>query len=85
MELLTVGEAAKRLHCSERTIYALCDAGKLRHARIGVGRGTLRIPADALEGYILESMRGGSTTPTPRRQPVLDPGSFRLRGEASRG
>lgn len=34
--LLTVNEVAKRLHCSARTVYRLCDAGRMpRPLRIG--------------------------------------------------
>lgn len=44
---LTVRQAAERLAVSPDTIYDLCAAGKLRHQRIGRGRGTIRIrPAD---------------------------------------
>jgi len=46
-DLLTVREAAGRLGVSSKTIYALVAAGKLRHQRVGNGRGAIRIrPAD---------------------------------------
>ena len=50
-DLLTVREAAKMLHVSVGTIYALCDSGQLAHHRLGTGRGTIRIAADALKSY----------------------------------
>lgn len=44
---LTVKQAAERLSVSPDTIYTLCASGKLRHQRIGAGKGTIRIfPAD---------------------------------------
>ena len=46
-ELLTVKQAAARLNVSTDTVYQLCEAGKLKHQRVGNGRGTIRIlPAD---------------------------------------
>ncbi len=47
----TVKQAAQKLAISQSLVYALCKAGKIRHARHGVGRGTLRISDDALEEY----------------------------------
>jgi excisionase family DNA binding protein len=53
-DLLTVKQAAERLNVSIRTVYDLCDNGRLRCQRIGVGRGTIRIrPAD-LAGCLAE-------------------------------
>jgi excisionase family DNA binding protein len=44
---LTVGEAAQHLGLSQRTVYDLVRSGRLRAARIGNGRGAIRIaPAD---------------------------------------
>lgn len=44
---LTVKQAAQKLNVSIDTIYQLCEAGKLKHQRVGSGRGTIRIkPAD---------------------------------------
>jgi excisionase family DNA binding protein len=51
MKTFSVAEAAKELGVSPGTVYALCAGRKLRHERIGLGRGTIRIPADALEEY----------------------------------
>jgi excisionase family DNA binding protein len=47
---LKVREAAKELGgVSESLVYGLCKAGRLEHIRVGVGRGTIRIPRAAVE------------------------------------
>ena len=50
--LLTVKEAAPRLRLSPTSVYALCAAKKLRHQRVGVGRGKILIPPDAITEYL---------------------------------
>ena len=45
-ELLTITEAAKRIHVSRETIYAWIRAGKLKPVRIPSGR--YRIPEEQL-------------------------------------
>lgn len=50
--LLTVKEAAPRLRLSPPSVYALCAARRLRHQRVGVGRGKILIPADAIAEYL---------------------------------
>ncbi len=50
--LLTAKEAADRLRCSLSTAYALCQSGRLRHHRVGLRRGSVRIPEDAIEEYL---------------------------------
>lgn len=45
---ITVKQAAKRLGVSVSLIYALVAAGRLRHYRVGLGRGTIRIDEEAL-------------------------------------
>lgn len=47
----TVKQAAERLGVSAGLVYALCATGRLRHERHGLGRGTIRIPDDALDEY----------------------------------
>ncbi|GEM_PF-6562616 len=39
-------------------VYTLITAGKLAHVRIGVGRGTIRIPEGALEEFLARTLRG---------------------------
>lgn len=51
-ELLTVKEAAERLRLSPASVYALCSARKLRHQRVGVGRGKILVPSDAVSEYL---------------------------------
>ncbi|WP_158264859.1 helix-turn-helix domain-containing protein [Blastopirellula marina] len=48
---LTVKQAAEFLNVSPKTIYAACEAGTLRHLRIGEGRGTIRITKTDLESF----------------------------------
>lgn len=52
MKPLTVKEAAEELRCSPATVYSLCAAKKLRHVRVGVGRGKILVPADAIAEYL---------------------------------
>ena len=61
MGLLTVKAAAERLHVAVATVYHLCSALKLRHLRVGTGRGTIRIPETSLE----EFMRQATVEPRP--------------------
>jgi excisionase family DNA binding protein len=49
--VLSVKNAAALLGCSADTVYALCAARKLRHERVGLGRGRIRIPEDSIEEY----------------------------------
>ena len=49
---LTVKQAAERLNVSKWTIYDLCDSGRLRCQRVGIGRGTIRICPSDLEGCL---------------------------------
>ena len=53
-DLLTVKQAADQLNVSQRTVYDLCDKGRLRCQRIGIGRGTIRICPSDLEGCLAE-------------------------------
>jgi excisionase family DNA binding protein len=57
--MYSVRRAAEALWVSEALIYALCAAGKIRHERYGLGRGTIRIPADALDDF----RKGAAVTP----------------------
>jgi excisionase family DNA binding protein len=51
----TVREVAERLRISLQAVYLLCSERKLRHLRLGVGRGTVRIPASALADFIAQA------------------------------
>ena len=48
---MTVKEAAAELGVSVSLVYALCSSGAIRHERHGLGRGTIRIPPQALADY----------------------------------
>ena len=52
--MLTVKAAAGKLGVSDKTVYALCAAKKLRHVRVGVGRGKIVVPDAAIEEYLTE-------------------------------
>ncbi len=51
MRTFSVSKAAKELGVSAGTVYGLCAARRIRHERIGLGRGTIRIPEDSIEEY----------------------------------
>lgn len=53
--MFTVAEIAKRLKCSPALVYALCEAGKLSHHRLGLGRGTIRVAEEDLTAFLQES------------------------------
>jgi excisionase family DNA binding protein len=66
--MLSVKQAAERLGVSPKLVYALCAGRKIAHERYGLGRGTIRIPEDALEEYRRAARVGpGSPTPVPLR------------------
>ena len=66
MRLLTVAEAAEALSLSASTVRALCAARRLRHERHGMGRGTIRVPEDALDEY-RKSVTVGAGVPEQAR------------------
>jgi excisionase family DNA binding protein len=73
MRRYSAAEAAQELGISAGTIYALCASKKLRHERHGLGRGTIRIPEDALEEYrrgVTVAM--GTEESLPRRVSLRD-------------
>ena len=48
----TVKQVAAALGVSGSTVYRDIEAGRLEAYRIGVGKGTLRVPHDALQRYL---------------------------------
>jgi excisionase family DNA binding protein len=54
---LTVKEVAAELRVTTTTIYELCRAGMIRCLRVGVGRGRIIVPREALTEYEAESGR----------------------------
>jgi excisionase family DNA binding protein len=68
--MFTVKAAAKELGISASLVYSLCAAGKIRHERHGLRRGTIRIPREALDEYrkiSTVSGTGGTASPPPAR------------------
>ncbi|MDB5307701.1 MAG: DNA-binding protein [Gemmataceae bacterium] len=57
--MYTVKQAAELLRISVSLTYSLISAGKIRHERYGLGRGTIRIPVEALDEYRRDCSVGG--------------------------
>ena len=74
--MLTVKEAADRMRVSSGLVYALCAHRQLRHSRVGLGRGKIVIPEEAVVEY-LRAREGSPAEPVPppapaeRKQPPL--------------
>jgi len=51
VKLFTVKETAGLLNVSIDLVYQLVACRKIRHERIGLGRGRIRIPEDALDEF----------------------------------
>ena len=66
----TVKATAKELGISVSLVYGLIAAGKIRHERHGLGRGTIRIPAEAMDEYRLGCTVGQDVKPTTPKQTV---------------
>ncbi len=64
--MLTIKAAAERLGVSPSLLYGLCRAGKIRHERFGLGRGTIRIPPEALDEYRRRCVREEADGPPLR-------------------
>lgn len=62
--MLTVKQVAEKLGVSPTTIYGLCQRRKLRHVRVGLGRGAVRIEEKDLDDYV-----NGATVGPERVQP----------------
>jgi excisionase family DNA binding protein len=68
---MRVGEAALRLEVSPALVYSLVAAGKLRHYRVGLGRGRIRIPEDAIGEYLARCTFGVREEKPAARVPRL--------------
>ncbi len=62
--MLTVKQVAEKLGVSPTTVYGLCQRRKLRHARVGLGRGAVRIDEKDLDDFL-----SGATVGPERAQP----------------
>lgn len=60
-------------------VYSLIAAGKIAHARIGLGRGTIRVPEASIELY-LDSVLQGPMENGPRMPTALSSGFTNLDG-----
>lgn len=70
--LLTVAEVAEQLNVSKRTIYQLCESGRLPSQRIGpTGRGVVRIDPDDLRRARHELAKEAERTADNRRPATL--------------
>jgi excisionase family DNA binding protein len=58
---------AQRLNVSQATVYALIASGRLRHHRVGMGRGVIRVDEEQLADYLRESEPAISAAPAPAR------------------
>lgn len=65
-----VRSASEFLQVSPATIYALCAAGQLRHVRIGLRRGAIRIPEEALTEYLERRSMKAPKPLAPKPPPV---------------
>ncbi len=68
--MLSVAEAAKLLGVKPGLVYGLCASRRLRFCKIGVGRGVIRIPEDALDEYVRSVTFGAEevgATPPPEK------------------
>jgi excisionase family DNA binding protein len=64
---VNVKQAAARLEVSVATVYGLVGSGKLKHYRIGNGRGVVRIAEEHLAEFLEQAEPGAaSPAPTPR-------------------
>jgi excisionase family DNA binding protein len=66
---VTVRQAADRLEVSQSTVYGLIAAGKLRCARIGLGRGVIRIQEEHLAEYLAGTQAAPRSSSVPSRVP----------------
>jgi excisionase family DNA binding protein len=67
--MLTVKTVAEKLAVSQATVYSLVASGRLRHCRVGLGRGAIRVSEDQLAEYIRASEAAPTLPfPEPTRQ-----------------
>lgn len=66
---LCVRQVAEQLGVAETTVYAMCQQKRLRHFRVGTGRGTIRIREEDLAEFI----EGASVQPEEPAAPKPPP------------
>jgi excisionase family DNA binding protein len=52
MATFSVKQVAEKLGVAPATVYSLCGRRRLKHQRIGLGRGVIRIREEDLEQYL---------------------------------
>ena len=68
-DMLTVKQVAEKLGVSPTTVYGLCQRRKLRHLRVGLGRGAVRVDEKDLDEYLEGASVGPERIqPAPPRQ-----------------
>ena len=73
--MFTVKQAARRLNCSPSLVYDLCAKGRIRHARIGIRRGTIRITEEAIADFLKEAEVEPAISSLPPLRHLTVPGS----------
>jgi excisionase family DNA binding protein len=68
--MLTIKEAADRLCCSSALVYQLCARRKIAHARVGIGRGRIRIREEDLQAFLDGATVFAAGPRAPRRERV---------------
>lgn len=71
---MDVRRAAEKLGVSMQIVYLLCARRKLRHSRVGLGRGKIVISDEAVTEYLKSREVGpqdAAPTPVRRRTPKL--------------
>lgn len=56
IRVLSVRQAAEQLGVAETTVYGLCRQNLLRHFRVGMGRGTIRVREEDLDKFIEDAV-----------------------------
>jgi excisionase family DNA binding protein len=69
--MYTVKSFAKLLGISPSLAYALCQKGKIRYERHGIGRGCIRISPEAVQEYRERCTQGLASEPAPEPAKVM--------------
>jgi len=66
LRLYKVSEIAELFRVSERTVYNWIDWGYMRAIKVGEGRGTIRVPEDAVNEFIENNQTVIESLPSAR-------------------
>ncbi len=81
--MLTVKQVAERLGVSASLVYELCARGRIRHSRIGFGRGTIRITEEALAEFLKGAEAETAVSALPPLRHLTAPASSRGPSQAA--